>query len=329
MSAPPYDLRRALSGFSSAWQGFFFSPVDARLCAVLRIGYAICVLINLASFYPDLERWFADSGVLPKDAVFLLQQPERWSLLMWLPEGMLWLQIVFWLFVLSAALLLLGVCSRLQTACVLVWLMSFQNRNTTLFDGEDVVLRLIGWYLLLVPVGAAWSLDAWWRKERVPLVVAPGVRLLQLQMALIFLTAAWCKLNGEQWRSGVVLFMVAQLDDYFGRLPLPAWMFETPWLVKSLTWSVIALELIVPIGIWFRQWRRPMLLTALVFHLGTEATMHLFLFHWVMLVGWCAFLLPEDFNLFGRSRAVPLPAGEGGRRPDEGDLQQQSPSMNA
>lgn len=300
MSGPPFDLRAACRGFASAWHAFFFAPVDARLCGLLRIGFALCVLINVAAFYPDLERWFADAGVLPRGDVYLLHAAERWSLLHWLPDSAL--HAAFGIFALQALLLLFGVASRLNAACVLVWLISFQNRNPLIYDAEDIVLRLIGWYLLLVPVGAAWSVDAW-RKcaANLPkLVAAPGVKLLQIQMAVIFVTAAWYKLNGEPWRSGVALFFVAQLDDYFGRASLPAWMIETPWIVRTFTWSVIGMELLVPLAVWFRQTRRWALLLALLFHLGNELTMHLFLFHWIMLLGWCAFLLPEDFAIFSR-----------------------------
>jgi hypothetical protein len=39
----------------------------------------------------------------------------------------------------------------------------------------------------------------------------------------------------------------------------------------------------------------PCLAVLLVFHLANEWTMNLFLFHWLMICGWIAFLTPADF----------------------------------
>jgi hypothetical protein len=304
VNQPPYDLRAAGKRFAAAWQQFFFAPVDPRVCALLRIGYALFVLINLAAWYPDLERWFTNSGVLPRGDVGFLQARERWSLLNWLPDGLPAVQFAFAVFALQATLLLLGAASRFNALCVLVWLFSFQHRNPLPCDSQDTLLRLIGAYLLLMPIGRAWSLDEWWRRSRgisSGLWPAPGLRLLQIQMCVIFLTAAWCKLDSDAWRSGIAMFYVMQIDDYFGRVALPTWLIENAWAMRLLTWTVIAIEFVVPFGVWFRQTRRPALLLALALHVGIELTMHLFLFHWIMTLGWCAFLLPP------RSGGVPPP----------------------
>jgi hypothetical protein len=315
--APPFDLRAAGVSFAARWQQFFHAPIDARLCAGLRMGYALAVLINLACWYPDLERWFTNTGVLPAADLIYLQAPERWSRLTWLSyewwsEGLRhkwpllgWLPLesqlvpaAAGLLLLHATLLLLGVGARFNALCVLVWLVSFQNRNPLLWDSEDTLLRLIGCYVLLMPCAQAWTIHRLWQRPAhlAPVLVpAWGLRLLQIQMAFIFLTAAWFKLNGEAWRSGTAMFYVAQLDDYYGRTPLPGWLFQVPWLGRLLTWSVMGVEATVPLGVWFKQTRLPCLALALVFHLGNELTMHLYLFHWLMLLGWSAFLLPQDF----------------------------------
>ncbi len=209
-----------------------------------------------------------------------------------------WLRIGWALMV-----LIFGAWSRINAVCVLAWLISFQHRNPIICDSEDIVSRLIGWYVVLMPTNLAWSVDAWRRRPALATpVMAPawGLRLLQLQMSAIFLGAAWQKLGGDPWRDGTAMFYVTQLDDYFGRTPLPEWFHETPWIMKGMTWSSIAIEIIVPIGVWFRQTRVPMLLLALAFHLSTDLMMHLFLFHWLMLVGWSAFVLPQDFAWLGR-----------------------------
>jgi hypothetical protein len=114
-------------------------------------------------------------------------------------------------------------------------------------------------------------------------------------MAVIFLSAGLYKLSTEEWFGGTAMYYVSRLDDYFGRLPMPTWLFDSPWSVAIITWTVVAGELLVPVFVWFRETRRWALAVAVLFHLGNEWAMHLFLFHWIMLVGWLAFVQPSDF----------------------------------
>jgi hypothetical protein len=231
-------------------------------------------------------------------------------------------QACFWIAVTQTALLLVGCLSRVNAVCLFVWLVSFQNRNPLLLNGEDTVMRLLAFLLIWMPIGQCWSLDAWlWprlRGVRLPSVLpaeaatsAPGwgLRLLQIQMCIIFLSAGLCKLGGDAWLDGTALYYVARLDDYFGRFPAPDWPFDKPWGVALFTWTVIAVELLVPVFLWFRETRRLCLLVLVLFHLANEWTMHLFLFHWIMLVGWMAFLTPADFAWLKRlTRFQQLPA---------------------
>jgi hypothetical protein len=129
-------------------------------------------------------------------------------------------------------------------------------------------------------------------------------------MCVIFLSAACCKLQSPAWRDGTAIYYVARLDDYFGRFPTPDLLWQTPWIVALITWGTIAIELLVPLAIWWRPARLWALLAALLFHLANEYTMHLFLFHWIMLAGWASFLTGDDLALVrrllgGRSRTVP------------------------
>jgi hypothetical protein len=124
-------------------------------------------------------------------------------------------------------------------------------------------------------------------------------------MAAMLFSSGLMKLAGDPWLNGTALYYVSRLDDYFGRFPVPAWAFDTPWIVALMTWSVLLAELAVPILIWFRETRLPCLIVLLVFHLANEWTMNLFLFHWVMLAGWISFLTPADFGWLSAYSTMP------------------------
>jgi len=294
----------------ATWNRFFHEPSDARIPALIRIGYALLVLVNLIAWYPYLDMWFGETGVLPADLAAL--SPGEWTLLGWAKSPAV-LLLCFWLFTLQAVCLLIGIASRFSAASVFVWVVSFQNRNQMILDGEDDVLRMVGFFLILMPLAEVWSVDAWLgRKWKVAEVreatehpyrsrYSPwGLRLLQYFMVLVMFATGLFKFAGEPWRDGTALYYVARLDDLFGRFPVPHYLFDTPWTVRAMTWSVLYVELVIPFLIWIPKARRFSLLVLLAFHLSNEWAMHLFLFHWIMLCGWMSFLTTQDLDALSR-----------------------------
>lgn len=278
-------------GFGATWNALVFAERDPRLASVLRIGYGILLLINLATWAPDLRLWFSETGLLPLSAARAIVNEHAPTVLGWSSAGW-WLWSCYGVLVASAVLLTAGWHTRIQAIIVLVGLTSFHNRNYAIVDAEDTVFRLFAFYLALCPAGWAFSLDARRRKRRGITEESPipwGLRLFQIQMSVIYLSSAIEKSKGSEWTSGTALYYVSRLDDSFGKLPVPAFLFETLWLTKLLTWSVLVLEWGLPVLLWWRPTRRAAIVVAIVFHLSIEYSMNLFLFHWLMILGVLSF----------------------------------------
>ncbi len=303
----------------AAWNRFFHQPADARIPAMIRIGLAALVLVNLAALYPNLEKWFGESGVLPQGLPHLPEGSWQWTLLDGVPQTPLALQVCFWIFVLQTVCLLLGLASRCSAVAVFIWIVSFQHRNQLILDGEDKVMRLIAFFLIFMPLAEIWSVDAWLLRrgksqaEPYQSQASPWAqRMLQYFMVLVMLATGLWKFAGEPWRDGTALYYVARIDDLFGRFWVPHYFFDTRWTVRAMTWSVLYVELVIPFLIWIPRARRFSLLVLLAFHLSNEWAMHLFLFHWIMLCGWLSFLKREDLDAVARvwrkltGRSVPV-----------------------
>jgi hypothetical protein len=325
MNGSPWSLKTTAAAIARCWQAFFHVPCDARVCAAIRITYATLVLIHLGVLYLDLDLWFTESGVLPLESAQKVASPYSWSLLTMLPGTSQVVHACFWVAVAHAVFLLIGLLPRLNAFGLFLWIASFQVRNDIINDGEDCLMRLMGFFLIWLPSGKCWSANAvvarWWNvgwlrvakrtasaaqpwsagdaHSHPSACFAPGwpLRLLQIEMAAMFFSSALMKLAGEAWLDGTALYYVSRLDDFFGRFPVPAWLFDSPWSVALITWSVVTVEISIPILIWFRETRRLCLVLLLAFHLCNEWTMNLFLFHWLMLCGWMAFVTPEDVSL--------------------------------
>jgi hypothetical protein len=295
--ARPGKPTPAPGGFAAAWNSLFFAAREPELASVLRIGYGVLLLINLAVWLPDVALWFSDDGLLPIGAARAIADEDAPTLL-GLVSAAWWPWVCFALLACHAVLLTVGWHTRVQAIAVLIWLTSFQDRNIAIIDGEDTLFRLFAFYLALCPAGWAFSLDARRRARRAALasgsapIDAPvpwGLRLFQIQMSVIYLSSAIEKSLGQDWISGTALYYVARLDDSFGKFPIPAIVFDQLWLVRLMTWGVLALEWLLPVLLWNRRTRRAALIVGVVFHLAIDYTMNLFLFHWIMILGLLSF----------------------------------------
>ncbi len=315
MSASPLSADRLLAAFDR----FFFAPRDSRLPDLIRVGVAGLLLVNLLVLGLDLDRWFGENGVLPFAASQRIIDPDTGTLFAWLPHTHFVLWAAYLLLVGHVVLLLAGIKPRLQAACAFVWLVSFHHRDILLFDGEDTVFRLMCVFLVFLPTGRHYVLG---RPNPEPIAQpAWALRLVQIQLCLIYFASALEKSNGIDWPSGVALYYVARLDDLFGTLPLPRFFFEWMPLVRLESWSVMVIEFALPVTLWFKGLRKLSLVVAILFHAMTDYSMSLFLFHWIMMVALISFLEPEDLEqlkaLFRRAREglsgkpVPYPTASG------------------
>lgn len=272
---------------------FLFETCDPTIIPLLRISFAALAVIYCAVWMRDSQFWFTDDGVLTSSAAQVVNNHCRWSLLFLLPSTPSVVYGCLTIMLAHCLLMLFGCWSRLQVACIFVWLVSFQHRNPVICDGEDTLFRWIAFLLIFLPLDGRWSLVSWLFKRRmIPITSSQSwaLRLLQIQMAVIYASAGWNKLQGTTWRDGTALYYVSKMTDHFGRLPVPDLLFEKLWIVQVQTWMVVVIELALPIALWIRPTRRLALALGFGLHLGIEATMHLFLFQWIMMVGLLSFV---------------------------------------
>lgn len=292
----------------AAWDRFLFEGCDPRIASVFRIGFAILVLIQIAIVWDDAAMWFSDEGVLSVSTAKLTTQPVGWSLFYWVPSTPLVIRGSLFALAIHAALMLVGVFSRVQAAAIFLWLVSFQNRNPLINDGEDTVFRIFAFMMVWLPLDAYWSVlrrscDSV-AKARSP-SSAWGMRLIQFEMTAIYASAAISKLSGETWQNGTAMWYVSRMTDNFGRL-VPSVYFDHFWVSAGLTWGALFIEAALPVALWFRWTRKIAILAGLALHLGIEVSMNLFLFEWVMILGLLAFVVPSEWQFLRRkSNSVP------------------------
>src|SRR5215469_9449990 len=217
----------SLQSFAEIWNEFFFAKQSPIPIALFRIVYGTLVIITLGLLRPDWLNWYGTNAWLSLSTALKLEPGHRLNLFAIIPQSDAWVNAIFWLAVTSAVLLTIGLFTRSSSVVVFVCLSSIQQRNLYITHGGDTFLRLAGFFLIFAPAGAALSLDRligmWRGKDSAVRLRSPWAqRMIQIQLALVYLTTFLVKIKGAYWLDGTALFYVYHLDE-LRRFPLPSW----------------------------------------------------------------------------------------------------------
>jgi hypothetical protein len=247
---------------------------------------------------PDLHALFGSHGVVPQQpgiaylwGVFAIWTSDQALLIGWI------LLLVF------SVALMVGWHSRVAALAVFVLILSFEHRNVWVFNSGDLAIRIEALLLAISPCGSALSLDQ--RRSTGKFCSAQHrpqwpVRLMQVQLSLIYLAAAQAKLNGNAWPQGTAVSYALRLPDML-LLPMPHWFTTSALLMNAVTWGALAVELSVGILVWNRRLRPWVLAAGVVMHTMVMITIAVGFFSPAVLVLYLAFVPPEMVERLPRS----------------------------
>jgi hypothetical protein len=270
------------------WEGFWFEPIATSSLAIVRIAFGLVAFAWTVSLTPDLSAFFSSAGVVPS-------QPRTggvWGILGIAPGGAV-VVAVYAVMLVGSLALAAGALTRVAAVVVFVGLVSFERRNPWVFNSGDGLLRVIAFYLMLAPAGAAVSVDRW-RRGREQFWEFPdrapwALRLMQIQLSVIYLAGVWEKVQGGTWNNGTAVSYALRVSD-LAALPVPAFLSHSPVVVNLLTFGTLAAELGLGILVWNRGLRRWVLLGGVAFHLAIAWAIRVGFFSVGMLVLYLAFV---------------------------------------
>jgi hypothetical protein len=285
-----------------AWlriEDFFFSRVDPRPYALVRICFAFVSLLNLITLWPDRLIFFSDAGMIDGPALRESYPGPYLSIYYWLdtPE---FVTASFLVAALAMVCLGLGIGTRLAAFVIWVFLSSYIARGFPVIHGWDILQRIVAFILLISPADRCWSLGNWWRgKHAIPAADVPryGLILLQVQLAVVYWQTVWLKIKDETWRNGE--FIAYFMRSMYSRFP--DWPWEN-WelLSNALTYGALAIEAAVPLLLWSRRYRWWGFALGWGLHIGIWSMSSLWLFSLVIMFPYFAFLERADFEKLGR-----------------------------
>ena len=262
----PSRARRVVAWFDE----LLGRAVSMRSLALLRVLAGPVVLLHLLPFLVD--GW---AGRTYRDAFY---EPYAG----WYPElpdaayvGLLTVAAV------AAVFMSLGLLTRLATATTFGVVAYNLFLSTTHFHNNRAYLVIVLGLLAVAPCGRELSLDAWIRRRRgrPPLdTTAPAwpLWLLRFECSAVYAASGLSKLVDPDWFGGTVTWQrVVRAREQLEAWPLP------DWAVSALTDRgfhtgaaklIVATELFIAAGLWWRKTRYAAVWVAVVFHVTIDVS---------------------------------------------------------
>ena len=232
------------------WRRLFFTRVDPRPAALLRITFGIVVLWTFLDLLMWFETFFTDQGFwLPGLA---RQKYGGWLKVLWDPEHGFehwwsffyaqWSQMsilhmradppfvmaIYALQLAAVTAMIFGVATRWTT--IAAWFLTEQlyRYSSIYYTGGDTVIRVFLFLGMFCQWGQAYSFDSWWKRRRairtgarhipaLETIAAWPQRLMMLQLAIIYSASGILK-SGATWMHGSALYYALNLDHFY-RVP--------------------------------------------------------------------------------------------------------------
>lgn len=276
-----------------AWDRFWFQAQATSTLALVRVAAGLISLGWGLSLLPDLFAFFSADGLVPA------QPPDQgsgvWGLLEIFPSDAALVAVYVALLVGSVALTL-GLFSRVAALVVFLCLLAFARRDFWVLNSGDGLVRVIVLFLVFAPSGESLSVDRlrrarerfWEFPERAPW----GLRLIQVQLSILYLSTVWQKLRGETWNDGTAVSYANRIED-LSRFPLPGLMTDSVTIANVLTFGTLAVELSLAILIWNRALRPYVIGVGVALHLGIDYSIRVGFFSYAIFACYLAFVPPE------------------------------------
>lgn len=272
---------------------FFTAPVDPRSVGLMRIALGLLLIWNHLMLWPDL------GVLLGPDAAISHQTVLQWGGDGWGGSYYAWAQtlgqtqVLHALGVLPMVLFMVGLWSRPMGVLALLVQVAIHHQQPWMQLGGDRLLRLWTLAMVLVPCGAALSVDARFRRGPPPVVPAFAHRMVQIQLMVMYGDTFLEKAQGFSWWNGSALYY-ALAAPQFQRIPALSALITGNAVGRAFcslgTWATLAWEATFLPLVLFRRTRPVALWGGVLVHTGIFLTMMVGCFSPAALWGYLAFV---------------------------------------
>ena len=288
-----FSFKKTVHGIDT----FFFQPQGSEVVSLFRIIWGLVLALYFLTDFGNMADFYGPHAIISMNTV---QNQFNFShVSLFQMTGVTYSAVYFLLGVYALAILgtILGLYARTSIFLVLLCMTSFHQRNIWLLSSSECLMRITAIYLLFSSAGHSFSIDALRHKASNSILSAPWAwRLIQIQVSVVYLWTVWHKLKGEDWVDGTAVYYATRLEA-MKNLPVP-YLLDSVAFIKAATWGTLLLETALGLLIWFKEFRRPLVVIGLLFHLSIEWMMSIPFFELNMGALLLVYLTPQEVRGF-------------------------------
>jgi len=240
---------------------WFYTPASVAPLAFVRFGLGLVLVLSVASYLPHAEWLWGEDGFSANTFSSYAQHPLRYHT-----------ELILGLLLVSSACFAVGFATRWTGLLAAVLQAVTGSTGYVHTWGWSTVMPVVVAIVALSAAGNRWSVDAWLaaRKGRTLPAVAPAwaLRLLQVHVAVVYVSASWHRYNDPGWINGEMVY-AAVANGMYTRLP---YLDPQPFqgLFIFLTYATELIEMVAPVLLWVKRVRTPLVIGLMGLHLGLE-----------------------------------------------------------
>ena len=267
---------------------WFYDPQPVHAISVTRALLGAILFCCYLLYRPSMEWYYGSDGLL----VYLLNMEPPYTV----TQTYLWpLTIAL---MASALCFSIGLFTRPAGLALAVLHYSFVRFGIVHTWGWAETIPLYIVYVSLSGANQWLSVDAWWaaRRGQPMSTEAPAwaLRLLQFHVSMVYVAAAWHRIDDGAWIRGEIVYE-ALSNSWYTRFPTVDFQ---PWkpLLSLATWATEAAELSAPIALWIPRLRPYWVVALLSLHAGLQLGASVGWWQPMMIAGLISFIDPAAIS---------------------------------
>lgn len=269
----------------NAWNQFWFETEAASTLRLFKLCLGALLFLLYCIRMLDLELFFYPDGIMPLEAISeVLPMQYRFSLLSWITEPH-WILALHLLLLCFLLMLALDVLPRVSAIAAFILHVSFMRRNMAQVFGVDLISTCFLFYLCMAS-------SSFSRNPIHKMLHSMVIRLIQIQVCIIYAFSGLDKVRGVQWWAGEALWAVLS-NPQLARFDL-SWIAHFPLLIVVGTFSSLAWEVYFPALVWLPRLRLWILGFGVLMHVGIGFFINIPFFAALMMMSYISFLTPEE-----------------------------------
>jgi len=285
------------------WDRFWFSQSSPLPVAAYRILFGAISFFNFLFLLPDLYVWLGSRGVTSRQEVINWTGVPGLEIFNIFPDNDNFMTFCIVVFMVASIGLCIGFKSRLCSVILFIGFNALYHRDPFILNSGDTYMRVSVFWLIFAATGNALAVDSRKNARTVenpsgsvfdnykPVSIWP-LRLLQLQLAMVYCHTFYRKFPGASWVDGNAVYYSSRVED-LQRFPMP-FIFDHLWTIQFFTWSTLALEFALFTLIWIKETRYIVLACGVIFHLTIDYHMNIPFFEYIMIASYVLFVDSKD-----------------------------------